>query len=223
MGVFETLNRLGVLSIGRRPEWKVPASTGIPTTATAGVSIAGAVKTTLWVACREELHRRTVRIAVGVYDAATTYQVDISTFNVTAVAEGSIEATVDDLVSKLNADVDISALIVATREGSGADSVLVIRGLSQADYTAAVSATSGTGTISITQADTTSADVRVFLYADGTGERPEGWVQAREGFFQTVDYRGLTERLDTAGFSRMAVEVVADGAVTVRIGPAVME
>ncbi len=126
MGLFETLNRLGVLSVGRRPEWKVQANTtGPPASAGAGVSIAGSVKT----------------------------------------------------------------LVSITLEDATED---------------------------------TEATAYIYLLAGGIGSRPPQWTLARNGTL-TVDVRGLTERLDTAGFDRMYVEVVADGNYEVHVGPGVVE
>ncbi|MFU8802634.1 MAG: hypothetical protein ACNA8W_02385 [Bradymonadaceae bacterium] len=225
MGAFELLNRLGILSIGRRPEWKTPASTGIPTSPTAGVSIAGAVKTMVWLECREELHRRTARVTIT-NDAATTYTVTIGGNAVATGGEATLEATIDAMVEDINTDVDAGALVVASREGAGDDSVLLLRGAGSADYTLTVGAETGSGTIDFT-ADATTAEVWVYLYADGIGDKPEGWAIAKDGHWgdigDEIDFRGITERLETAGYSRCAVEVVADGAVQVQIGPGVME
>jgi hypothetical protein len=219
---FQKANFLAILFGARRPEWKVPASTGVPATATAGVPIAGAVKTYVWIQSREELHRRTVRIAIA-FDGTTTYEVTIGAFQVDTTGDTDIETTIDAMVSDINSDVDASALVVASREGSGDDSVLLLKGVGPADYAVAVGTTGGTGTITITREDATDVDAWIYLYADGTSQRPEGWVLAKDGHWDNIDYRGWCERLETAGFSRLAVEIVADGAVDVRIGPGVLE
>lgn len=98
-------------------------------------------------------------------------------------------------------------------------------------YTTAVNAT-GTGVLEFDE-DATGGTVTLFLTAGGTGQLPEAdqWVFARNGEFQSVDYRGVVERVDTAGFGRIYPQVssitspTANATVkyTLKIAPAIME
>lgn len=221
MGLFETLNRLGVLSVGRRPEWKEPTSTtGAPSSSAAGVALTGAVKTLLHIALREEAHRRTARVSLT-FDAATTYRVTVDGNNVDVAADTDEATTLQAIVDAINADATVGAIVTAAVE----DGQVVLRGDAEADYTIATSIVSGAGEI-VHTADATTCTARVWLLpggVDGAG-KPTAWVQANGGFFEGLDYRGLTERLDTAGFDRAYVELLdADGDVQVRLGPGVME
>lgn len=217
MGLFETLNRLGVLSVGRRPEWKQQlTTTGPPASAGAGVSIAGSVKTLVSISLRENAAFHTARVSLT-YAAATTYKVTIGATALTVAATTDAATTLQAIATAINADPVANLLVLATVE----DDQVVIRGLAQAGFAAAGEITAGTGTITVTQ-DATEATAYVHLLAGGIGARPPHWVLARNGTLD-ADFRGLTERLDTAGFDRMYVEVVADGSCTVAIGPGVVE
>lgn len=217
MGLFETLNRLGVLSVGRRPEWKLQTTTtGPPASAGAGVSIAGSVKTLVSISLREDAAFHTARVSIT-YAAATTYKVTVGATALTVAAITDAATTLQSIATAINANPVANLLVLATVE----DDQVVIRGLSQAGFAAAGEITAGTGTITVTQ-DATEATAYVYLLAGGFGARPPQWTLARNGTLD-AEFRGLTERLDTAGFDRMYVEVVVDGSCTVHIGPGVVE
>ncbi len=217
MGIFETLNRLGVLSVGRQPEWKQQQATGGPPAAPGdGVSIAGSVKTLVSLSLREDAAFHTARISLT-YEAGTDYQVEVDSHAVTVTADTDLETTLQAVADAINADIAAGAIVLAAVE----DGEIVLRGRTADAFELATSITVGSGTITHT-ADATEATAYVYLLAGGLGARPPQWTLARNGVLD-VDVRGLTERLDTAGFDRMYVEVVADGACMVAIGPGVIE
>lgn len=218
MGLFETLNRLGVLSVGRQPEWqKQTATSGPPTTAGSGVSIAGSVKTLVSLSLREDVAFHTARISLT-YEAGTDYLVEIGAASVTVTADTDLETTLQAIADAINIDGAASAIVLATVE----DGEVVLRGRTGDAFELVTSIAAGAGTITHTT-DATEATAYVYLLAGGLGSaKPAAWTLARNGVLD-ADVRGLTERLDTAGFDRMYVEVVADGACTVAIGPGVIE
>jgi len=66
--------------------------------------------------------------------------------------------------------------------------------------------------------DSTTASIRVWLLADDNR-----WVMANDGEFEDISHYGMTERLSTAGFRKIYIQVYdADGHVDVRVGPAYM-
>lgn len=217
MGLFETLNRLGVLSVGRRPEWQQQlATTGPPASTGAGVSIAGSVRALVSISLREDAAFHTARVSLT-YAAATTYKVTIGATSISVAATTDEATTLQSIATAINADSVANLLVLAAAE----DDQVVIRGRAQPAVAVVVETTAGTGTISVTQ-DATEATAYVYLLAGGLGAKPATWTLARNGTLD-ADVRGLTERLDTAGFDRMYVEVVADGTCTVHIGPGVVE
>lgn len=50
MGLFQTLNRLGILSVGRRPEWQKQSNTnGAPSSFGDGIPLSGAIRTLIHI------------------------------------------------------------------------------------------------------------------------------------------------------------------------------
>ena len=225
--LFELLNRIGIRSVGRRPKWRLQEdTTGAPTSASSGVNITDAVKTLIHVSLREEVDKKTARIAVT-YDDNTVYRVSVDENDVDVDTDSGAIADLDDLlqeiVDAINADVTAGDIVTAAVE----DEEIVLRGDGEDAYDLAVSIVSGGGTIEITHEDADSASVRVYLRAGGTGDVPGAWVFGRRLLFEDLDYRGLVERISTAGSSRAYVEVYdvepEGAAVTVSVGPGAQE
>ena len=225
--LFELVNKLGVRAVGRTPRWTTQENTtGAPSSASAGVNIRDAVKTLIHVALREETHRKTARIAV-VYDADTVYRVSVDENDVDTDTDSGTIADLDALLAQIadnvNADATVGDLVTASVE----DGQVVLRGDTEADYDLAVSIVSGSGTIEIASQDADTASARVYLRAGGQGDRPGRWVRGEGVEFEAISYRGLAERISTAGYDRAYVEifdVAPSGAtVSVALGPGVME
>lgn len=221
MGLFQTLNRLGVLAVGRRPEWASQSIIeGAPSSSGAGVALSGAVKTMVSIALRDQAHLHTAWVTIGEDDiAGTTYRVTVDGNNVDTTGDTDQATTLAAMAADINADVAAGAVVTAAVE----DGELVLRGKGEDVYTVAVSIEAGNGEMSET-ADATTAAARVWLLSGGTGDMPGVWVLANEGVLEGLDRRGLVERLSVAGCARCYVEVFdADGKVSVAVGPGVME
>lgn len=224
MGLFETLNRLGVLGAGRRPEWRSQTSTiGPPSAVSAGVALGGAMKTLVHVALREVAHYQSARVTLD-YEAGADYTVTINGEAVMQSADTDTATTLAALADAINAHSALDGIV----EASISDDVLVVRDLVGAPFTISVSGTDATtqpASIMTVVVDATSCTARVWLLPGGIGNdaKPSAWVVAGQGEF-TLDHRGLVERLDTAGFDRLYVEIAdADGEVRVSVGPGVLE
>lgn len=223
VGLFETVNRLATLVVGRRPEWTTqPTLTAPPDAPTAGVPLLDRARCLVSVALREAPARRTARVRITAADAATTYTITVDGHAVPITGESDVEDVASALKTALEADVDVAALVTVSIESTGgvADT-LVLRGISADDYTITAAAASGTGTLTLV-ADATTVTVRVWGLARGAGA--PAWTMLRGGDWGELDARGVIERLDCAGLERVAVQLVdADGAVTVAIGPCAEE
>lgn len=229
MSLFRTLNRLGVLSAGRRPEWfPVSDTAGAPDSPSVGVGLSGAMKTTLHLPLRATAHRRQAEIIVG-FAPSATYTIEVDEHSVDVLAGSDLEETLEDIVSAINAHEEMAEIVTADvwSPPQGDDQVR-LRGDVERDWELDVSTTAGAifGVI-----DPAAADVRVWLRAGGIGNVPGQWALAQGGEFE-VDRRGMTERLTTSGYSRMYVEVDVEepeGAnvearpVVAYVGPGVME
>lgn len=221
MGLFETLNRLGVLGAGRRPEWRAQASTdGPPPALSAGVALGGAMKTLVHVALRDVAHYQSARVTLE-YEAGATYTVTINGEAVVQSADTDTATTLAALADAINANVTLDGVVEASISGG----VLVVRDVADAPFTISVSNTPVAVDDMTVEVDATSCTARVWLLPGGINntDRPATWVVAGQGEF-TLDHRGLMERLDTAGIDRLYVEIAdADGVVRVAVGPGVLE
>lgn len=203
MSIFQTLNRLGILSVGRRPEWQRQIETeGPPASSAAGVSLGGAVKTLVFVSLREDPRFHTARVQITAFDEETDYTVSLDGTDHTETGDTDAETTLAAL-----------AAAIGPAATAGGDTLTI-----RADESVAISVEGGTGELEIVEEEATRADVQVWLYAAGPGR----WVQANEGGF-SVEEGGVTERLSTAGFDRIYVQVDADGTAVAYVGPGVME
>lgn len=230
-GLFEIVNQLSVLLVGRKPEWKLqPALTTLPATTAAGVATGNSPRMALHIALREELHRKTARVKITAGDAATTYGITIGGTTISDVGESNLEDIVQELLGLLGASAPINALVTYSTEASnGADvDTIVFKGKSNADYTITASATGGAGALELTK-DATTASAKV--YGLPGGKRPAAtlpqlpWALTRNGDLGTLTAEGLLEGgLNVAGLDQIAVVISgADGQVRVWIGPAIQE
>lgn len=247
MGLFEDLNRAGLLAIGLMPEWVDIASADYltpPDAADSGVYLQNSPRVLISVDVRDQVHRRTARVVVGTADLTTTvYTVTINGTAVAYDASASLPADATALVAgiaaALEADGTVGPLVVATADPDAPTTTILIRGASATDYSIAVSVVGGTGTLSC-NADAVSCTVHAYLTAGGivkTGSTGSAgrWKRPAEGVWTGVAYRGVCERLDCGGYDRIAIELTSiaghasdGGTVTfniarVMVGPAVLE
>ena len=130
--------------------------------------------------------------------------------------------------------------VTATRETrSGVETLVITYALVHPEvddpantFTVAVS-TLSTGALAFDE-DALTGEVALFLVAKGVGvNKPEAsqWCFARNGVFASINYLGLTERLDCASFDRIyprltGVTSPTTGATityTLRVAPAILE
>ena len=224
--LFELVNRLAVRAVGRRPRWAVQdATTGPPTSASSGVNISNAVKTSVQIALREDVHRKTTKIEATADPGggATEYQITIDGNVWSEPANATGNDLLVFLAGELNADAAISAIVTAAVD----DGQLVLRGDGEDSYTVAVSILNGDGTIEITHEDADSADLEAYVRQAGTADRPSNWTRRSDLDFTALDEGGESKTFDTAGLSRIyyrVTDVTPSGAsVKASIGPAGLE
>lgn len=230
-GLFEIVNILSVLLVGRRPRWTLQSLlTSAPAALDAGVALNDSPRAAVHIALREELHRKTARVRIVTGDAATTYNITVGGTTVSASGESDRENILQELAGLLDASAPITALVTYTAESSDGSVVdtLVFKGLAPGDVTFAASAVGGTGALELTQ-DATTCSAKVYGLPGGTlpsSTQPQlPWCLVRNGDLGTLTAEGLTEGgLNVAGYKRIAVVITgADGQVRTWIGPAQQE
>lgn len=231
-GLFEIVNILSVLLVGRKPAWTLQSLlTSAPATLGAGVPLNDSPRAAVHIALREELHRKTARVKITAGDAATTYTLTVGGHSVSATGLAAIEDIAQELLDEALADPDIPGLVAVTTEASvaGGDvDTLVLKGLTPADYTVTAGAAGGTGALVLTQ-DATTCSAKVYGLPGGalpSSTQPQlPWCLVRNGDLGTLTAEGLTEGgLNVAGYRQLAVVITgADGQVRTWIGPAQQE
>lgn len=246
MGLYEDINRAGLLSIGLIPEWVDISSAEYlapPDSDDAGVYLQNSPRVNLSVDLREEVHRRTARVVVGTADLTTT--VYTVTINGTAVAydassalPANATALVAGIAAALEANGTVGPLVVATADPAAPTTTILIKGVSSADFSIAIGVAGGTGTLSC-NADAASCTVRIYYTAGGivkTGSTGSGrWKSPASGVWTSILAYGLWDKLDCGGAARAAVTLSSitghasdGGSVTlniarVMVGPSVLE
>lgn len=248
-GLFELTNMLGVLQVGRDPEWTEqldisgdPEYAGAPSRANCGVYLQNTVQALVKVVMRREAHRRTCYVTPGTFDATTTYTTTIGGHAVPATG-ATLAALLTAIVAAIVADADANPLVTATvidADDDGTNDSVRLVGKAEADYSLAVSKTGGTGTITAT-ADPLTATARLWDTGKGpnapgrTGTSsgdPGAWTGCADAEY-ALTRRGMTERFPVPGLERLYVELddvaghASDSGVTytprVFIGPCVAE
>lgn len=226
---FQLANTLAILFAGRNPQWDEQAAyTGAPSTAASGVALQNSVVTLLVVALRSQVHRRIADVTMTVLDIAATYTVTVNGQGMAFVAPANQDALLIGLQNAILADVVVGggaganqivtaqcldaagAITVGTALGGNAAVKLQVIGTVNADWTIAISAT-GAGVLACV-ADAKTASIRVYGYpdtdttVDSYTDPPALWTYIN-GASVILDYRGVTERIETGGLSRACVEV----------------
>lgn len=253
---FQLANTLAVLFAGRNPQWDEQTSyTGAPETAAAGIDMQDSVVTLLVIALRSEVHRRIADVTMSVLDVAATYTVNVNGNAMSFATPADEDTLLIGLRGVILADAVVGGAAGANQivtaqcldsagaitDGAGAGGnpavTLQVLGTVNADWTIDIGAT-GTGVLACV-ADAKTASFRLFEYPDtdttrvSTIDPPDAWTLIN-GAAGSLDYRGVTERIETGGLDRAYVEVhtiagAGDGAtVTHRIhgawlGPCVEE
>jgi len=243
---FEQLNNAGLKAIGLIPEWvHQPDHLNPPNSPSDGIYLQESPRSMIAVATRTNSAHRTARIVLDVIDLTTSvYTTVINGNSVVYDAAAELPATAADLISgiadKINADGTVSLIVVAAPDSNALETTIIIGGKALADFSFDFTIAGGTGTYSEITADASMLDVDLWFLMGGivksgsTG--PENsWIQADDGNWQNVDYRGLVNRLDSAGIQRCYVRTenitghAADGISVdltisyVGVGPSVLE
>lgn len=203
-GIFNLLNKLGILSAARYLVWKEQASTAdtAPSGETDGVSLEGVLYTQFEVLCREQPAYRTTRITLSSFDASSGYDVIVNG-NTVAISDGlNIAATLTAAANTINADGTVGLIVQAAAEARNGDTVdtLVLRGIAEADYTCTVATTSGTGVIAA-DLDATGAEGKFYTLASGSNAS-ESWAEIPDSEY-TVGTGNIRDRMRTAGAARI--------------------
>lgn len=239
MALFQQLNRLGILSAGRRPEWKSDDDTDGAPRGTDGVALNGAMKTLIHVPVRQSAHGRTAYLDVEQDDEQpdnnyeeTTYTIEVEDYSVEVDGQERRQETLETIVDEIGGDENLSELVDAEVYERDGEKVVRLVGRNQENYDLAVDAEGGDGAISA-EIDPAGALARIWLRAGGinNANRPDAWAVAHSAEFD-LDQRGMTERLTTSGYSRVYVEIIPEEPVgknvhgrtiSAYIGPGVME
>ena len=248
MGLYDDLNRAGLLAIALQPEWvdqdAAPANwTGAPNSASDGVYLQASPKAMVQVNAREAVAYREGRVTVSTADlVATTYTVTIDgtavVYDASAETPADLAALVAGIAAAIEADGTATLVVDAVTDPDDPNSVL-ITGKAEADWSLAIGVSGGAGVLTATAA-ATGFDLRCYstpaglVKADNTG-KPGGWAQIVDAVYSGNTYRGFVERLNVAGVDRLYVEAynltkhASDGSsvvatlAKVMIGPAVLE
>ena len=219
--LFQLVNQLAELSVGRRPRWQIQDSTeGVPTTATAGASMQSAVVNRLQISLRQNLGFKTTRLEQNYAGETTaTITITIDDNDVVVSLDGiARENELAELADGINGDATVSEIVTAAVE----DDQLVITGDGSGDYTIAVTDDETGDRIEIAHEDASTADARIFRLPGGTStDRPDWGVHES---LENLDFRGAQIAVPVAGYRRCYVEIDnADGDVIVTQGPCVSE
>jgi len=253
---FQLANTLAERFAGRNPQWVEQAAfTGAPATAAAGVALQDSVVTLLVVALRSEVHRRIADVTMGVLNAAATYTVTVAGAAINFVTPATEDILLIGLRDAVLADAVVGGAAGASQivtaqcldslgaitdgvvAGGTAAETLQVIGTVNADWNIDISATL-TGTLACV-ADAKTATLDLYEYPkdstllNSTVDPPDAWTYIN-GATLSLDYRGVTERMETGGMARCCAEAssvagVGDGAtVTHRVhgawfGPCVKE
>lgn len=224
--LFELVNRLAVLVVGRQPRWDTQnATTGAPTSGSSGASAQGALVSRTQIDLREDVAFKTVRIEhTGEIIGEGDYTVTINNNGVLEeTGSGTKEDALEDLRDGINADATVSDIVTASvGDNDDGDPQLVLRGEAEDDYTVAVSTNLVGDELEVVHEDASTCDALIYRLPAGSNSERPGWAfyQAHE----SLDYRGLQIEIPIGGFSRLYCEITsADGDVTVTHGPAIEE
>lgn len=209
-GLFNLLNRLGVLSAARKLIWTEQESfASSPSSAVDGVNVSDSLYTAVNVLCREQPGYRTTRITFTDFDGVSGYTVTLNGGTPVALADGAtIAETVDNAVQTLNDNVNSNTIITATAETRDGTYTLILKGKAEADYTCVVATSSGTGVINA-DLDATSAEIVLFVQPSGSSA-PDAWSAFPNGAFD-VTTDNLIERFRTAGMRRLYCKATFTG------------
>lgn len=216
MDDFTRANQLLILSAGRRPAWVAQASaqgnTHPPTVPSDGAALSDAVVTAIKVDLRENVAFRTTRVTISTLDLAANYTVTVDGHAVTVNGPfGSRAALIDALVTAINADGTVGAIVSASPEQTP-HAVLKLEGLTSTDYSLTGSAT-GSGVLAFA-GDAGGATALVYgIEHDTTGTLGGTWA-ALSGYTYTIAPAGLSGRLVTGGYDQIYVRLASVTRVT---------
>lgn len=225
MGAAEDANIVALESVAKTLEWLThpPPIAGsvtrigvfAPTAADSGVAILTRPKTMVLIPLRENAARFSSRVVVTVDPAGSTYRVNLVATNVDYVSAAgeTVAQVIDGIRDAINgAGGPVSTEVIATSRDTDADDsvdeVLIQQKTSDTtEHVTLASMVAGAGTITANE-DLSSLSVDVWGKMSGTNAPPQ-WTRARGGTLSAIDRKGIHERLSTAAYERLYVELIA--------------
>ena len=225
MGAFEDANKAALQSVAKNLEWLThpPPAPGAksnigltaPAAADAGVAILTRPKTMVLIPLRENPARFSSRVQVVVDPAGSTYRVNLVATNVDYVSAAgeTVAQVIDGIRDAINgAGGPVSTQVVATSrdtDGDGTvDEVLIQQITSDVtEHVTVISMVAGLGT-STADEDISTLAVDVWGKMSGTNAPPQ-WSRARGGTLSGIARKGIHERISSAAYERMYVELTA--------------
>jgi hypothetical protein len=214
--IFTTATQLAILAAGRAPVWdEQDADDALlpPSAASDGTNLQSAVRALVHVTLREDPHHRTAYLNTdGTLTGTYTVTIDGTAvaYNATAGAPANEAALVTAIAAAINADGTVGPLVTATAVDAdglttGTLTQVRIRGDAEADYS--IDFAHSAAAVITCVADLCSAEMRLWwsMGARAGSTAPTPWAWSGEEY--TIDRRGLVERFDTAGLSRLFVQV----------------
>ena len=219
MGQFETANTINILAGARNPTFLAagglthefsasPASGTTYPVQGSGVSLGNVLRADIMAVCRETPAYRTIRLTVADFDAVATYSfisgAGTSTVGPFATVELLLAAWAVDITTVLAGVA--SATAIDTDSDSLADELLIV-GLTDADYRADYSTTSGTSTIS-GRGDAVSFKATVYSQsANQARNAPDNWTALNNMRNVSITVDGMNDIIEVAGLSQIYARV----------------
>jgi len=226
------LQQLQQLIIGRDAKWKLLAEAEWYQAAwldSHGVDLENSPKTLVEVQFRETREYRTVYVEIDSLDDTSDHTVTLDGTNNFSYQATSGDSE-NDVLTGLRDDINNNSTNWSASIENATTLKIIGDGYGQDDYTLEVSS-SGSTTF-ITSGDAIAGDFRIHVLPKDTDGNAEGdWTFAEDGHFRRVGWRGRSQRVDTAEYDKLDVEVNIDQSVTgepgtphlVRVGPSIEE
>jgi hypothetical protein len=218
--IYTVATQLAILQAGRTPVWSVQPDTGSllpPAAVSDGVNLQSACRVLAQVTLREDPHHRTARLDTdGTLTGTYTVTIDGNAvaYDATAGAPANEAALVTAIAAAISADGTVGPLVTATAVDAddtttGALIQVRIRGDGEEDFS--IDFVHSAAAVITCVADLCEATMRPWwaMAARPGSTAPVLW--SGMGDVYDVDRRGLVERFECAGLSRLFVQLYERG------------